>query len=185
MNEIIREHTIRALIVQRNIYLTIVFTLLVVALALSIFVFSKSERTIIIPAVLEKEFWVDGTQVSPSYLEQMGCFVGDLLLTRSSSSADMQLTILMRQVSPEFSSMLSSKLAAEIAKLKKDNASYVFFRSKVIVDPQTLSVILEGDRSLILGDKILSNVHESYRLGFRNFGGKLLLSSIERGDESK
>ncbi len=185
MNEIIREYTIRSLTVQRNISLAIVFFVLLLALILSALLFRKTERVIVIPATLEKEFWVEGLAVSPTYLEQMGCFVGDLLLTRSPASADMQLTILMRQVDPAFASILSSKLASELDKLKKDNASYVFFRTKVIVSPQNNSVILEGDRTLLLGDKALSTVRESYRLGFTNFGGRLLLASIERGENTK
>jgi conjugal transfer pilus assembly protein TraE len=180
MNEIIREHTLRALTVQRNVFLAIVFFLIILTLVLSFLLFIKSERTIVVPAVVEKEFWVEGSSVSPSYLEQMGCFLGDLLLTRSPASADMQLTILMRQTAPVFSHLLSIKLSEELVKLKKDNASYVFFKTNVIVDPQKQTVTLEGDRSLFLGDKVLSTEHECYRLCFVNFGGRLLLSSIER-----
>lgn len=182
MIEIIRQNTLRALTVQRNIFLSIVFLLLLAVLALSALLFTKTERVIVIPANLEKEFWVEGNTVSPTYLEQMGCFIGDLLLTRSPASADMQLTILMRQTAPAFVPILSKKLAAELTKLKKDNASYVFFRTKVIVDPQNQSVTLEGDRALLLGDKVLSNMRESYRLGFINFGGRLLINSIERSE---
>lgn len=185
MNEIIRENTLRALTVQRNVFLAIVFILLLLSVILSMLLFGKAERVIVIPAVLEKEFWIEGTNVSPAYLEQIGCFVGDLLLTRSPASADMQLNILMRQTAPEFSAILSSKLSAELAKLKKDNTSYVFFRTKVIVDPAKQCVILEGDRTLLLRDKVLSNTHESYRLGFANSGGRLLLASIERIEENK
>lgn len=185
MNEIIRENTLRALTLQRNIFLAIVFLLLLVMLVLSILLFRKTERVIVLPAVVEKEFWVEGANVSATYLEQMGCFIGDLLLTRSPASADMQLTILMRQISPEFLPILSNKLAAELTKLKKDNASYVFFRTKAVVDPYSLSVTLEGDRTLFLGDKVLSTSRESYRFGFTNFGGRLLLASVERGEEIK
>lgn len=183
MIEMVRENTLRSLTVQRNIFLVIVFVLLAALLTLNVFLFWRTERVIVIPANLEKEFWVDGNNVSPSYLEQMGCFVGDLLLTRSPSSADTQLTILLRQTDPAFVPILSNKLASELAKLKRDKASYVFFRTKVLVDPKNNQVTLEGDRTLLLGDKVLSNTHESYRIGFRNFGGKLLLNSIERIDE--
>ena len=185
MNEIIREHTLRGLNVQRNALFAIVCFLLVLSVSLSTLLFLKSERVIVIPAILEKEFWTEGATVSPSYLEQMGCFVGDLLLTRSPASADMQLTILMRQVAPAFVPMLSTKLTEELTKLKKDNASYVFFRTKVVVDPQKQNVTLEGDRTLFLGDKVLTTARERYRLGFINFGGRLLLASVERVEGNK
>lgn len=183
MNNIIRENTLRGLTVQRNVFITIIFILLTANLLLGILVFKKTERIIVLPAVIEKAFWVEGGGgVSASYLEQMGSFVGDLLLTRSPSSADMQLNILMRQTAPGFAPLLSSRLESELLKLKKDNASYVFFKTKMTVDPQKLSVLLEGDRVLFLGDKVLSTLHEKYTLTFLNFGGRLLLTSIERGD---
>ncbi len=180
MNEIIREHTLRALTVQRNICLALIACLLVLSLSLAAFLFKKVDRVIVIPAVLEKEFWVEGSAVSPTYLEQMGCFVGDLLLTRAPASADMQLTILMRHTDPSFAPILGGKLAAELVKLRKDNASYVFYRTKVVVEPYEKSVLLEGERTLFLGDKVLSKKIESYRLRFTNYGGQLLLSGIER-----
>ena len=184
MNELIKEHTLRGLTVQRNIFLVIVFFLLVVTLALIALLFTKSERIVVVPPIVEKEFWVDGANVSATYLEQMGCFLGDLLLTRSSASADMQLTLAMRYTAPAFAGILSHKLSGELVKLRKDNASYVFFRTKVIVDPQNQIVTLEGDRSLFMGDKIISNARESYRLTFTNFGGRLLLASIERVEKT-
>jgi conjugal transfer pilus assembly protein TraE len=180
VNEVIREHTLRALKVQRNIFLAMMFFLLLLCLLLSLLIFRKAERIVVIPAVVEKEFWVEGSSVSPSYLEQMACFVGELLLTRSPASSNTQLAILMRHTDPAFSPLLKEKLAAELAKLAKDNASYVFFRTQVTVDPEHLSVALQGDRALLLGDKILSTVKESYRLGFKNWGGRLLLASIEK-----
>ena len=185
MNEIIREYTMRGLTVQRNVLLSLVFFLLLLGLVLGSLLFGKNERVIVVPAILEKEFWIEGSFVSNTYLEQMGCFVGDLLLTRSPYSADLQLTILMRHVDPSFASILSRKLFSELEKLKKDKASYVFYRTGIVTDSQNQSVVLEGDRTLFLGDKVLSTSRESYRLKFTNFGGRLLLASIERGDDSK
>lgn len=170
----------RALTVQRNISLAVVFFLLFLTSSLTLLLFKKTERVIVIPAVVEKEFWIDGSSVSPTYLEQIGCFIGDLLLIRSPASADMQLTILMRHTAPEFSINLSSKLAAELIKLKKEHTSYIFFRTGILVEMERTSVVLEGDRSIFLGDKLISKVREKYRLGFKNDNGRLLLASIER-----
>lgn len=183
MNEIIRDYTFRSLSIQRNIFLAITFILLLLTLLLSLLLFNKSEKVIIVPTSVEKEFWIDGSTVSPTYLEQMGCFVGDLLLTRSPLSADMQLTILMRHTDPSFVNILRTKLVSEVSKLSKDNASYVFFRTKVLVNPHDHVVTLEGDRTLFLGDKILSTARESYRLGFSNHNGRLLLTSIDWGEK--
>lgn len=184
MNEIIHEHTLRSLTLQRNIFLMFCLLLLCLALILSSLLFMKSERIIVTPPIIEKEFWVDGVSVSPSYLEQMACFIGDLLLTRSPQSSDFQLSCLLRQTEPAFANMLTHKLSEELTKMKKDNSSYVFFRSQIFLDPQKCSVKLVGERVLFIGDKVLSKSQESYRLGFVNFGGRLLLASVEKEEKS-
>jgi conjugal transfer pilus assembly protein TraE len=180
MNNLMRESTIRGLTVQRNVFIVVVIIVLLTNLLLGILLFRKTERVVVLPAVVEKEFWIEGGSISASYLEQMGSFVGDLLLTRSPSSADLQLSILMRQTAPSFIPLLSKRLESELLKLKKDDASYVFFKTKIVVDPQKLTVLLEGERKLFLKEQVLSTAQERYLLSFIHFGGRLLLTSVER-----
>lgn len=183
MNEVIKEYSIRSLVLQRNFCLGLIVCLLALLFSQAYLLITKSERVIVVPSTLEKEIWIEGKNVSPSYLEQMGCFIADLLLTRSATTYEHQLTVLLRHTDPRFAPLLISKLDEELTKLKKDNASYTFFREQALTDPYNQTVTIKGERSLILGDKILTKQHETYQLGFSNTDGHLRLVSIKRDEK--
>ncbi|HEY4832933.1 MAG TPA: TraE/TraK family type IV conjugative transfer system protein, partial [Waddliaceae bacterium] len=121
------EKTTQYLRFQRNILAALSFLLSVSIVLLCTFLFLKRERVIITPPVVEKEFWVDADKVSPTYLEQYGCFLGQLLLSKSAQSALMQRTVLLRHADPSFAETLKQKLFEEEQVLQKQSASYTFF----------------------------------------------------------
>jgi hypothetical protein len=55
MNSIIRESTITGLTVKRNIFITMGLILLLTNLLFGIIFFKKTERIVVVPAVLKKE----------------------------------------------------------------------------------------------------------------------------------
>ena len=156
------------MVFQRNIFLGITVTLTVAVLVLSIFLFWKSYRVIVVPAVTEKEFWMDSRAVSPSYLEQFGSFMGQLIFSKSSQTAVSQRNIILRHTDPSFSTQLSKKLYEEEQKLNKENASYIFFPKETKVDLKTSEVTLIGDRSIYVSGNIISNEKVAYVLSFKS-----------------
>lgn len=132
-----------------------------------------------VPGVIEKEFWVDGHDVSATYLEQFGCFLGQLLLGKSSQSAPVQRTVLLRHTDPSFSGLLSKKLYEEEQLLSKQNSSYVFFPIDIQVDLPSKEVLLTGDRVFYVAGKAVSTDKESYILRFNYSGSRLLLKGVE------
>jgi len=163
---------------QRNIFAAIALLLSVGTILLSGLLFFKRERVIVVPPVVEKEFWVDGKHVSPTYLEQYGYFLGQLLLGKSSHSAPSQRTILLRHTAPQFAGTLKQKLLEEEALLKKQNASYTFFPTSVRVHPEKSEVLLEGDRIFFVSGKQISSEKECYLLKFIFSGSRLLLTEV-------
>ncbi len=119
MDRLFFERNLNSLLVQRN-FLTGLSLLLAVGLILATsFLFLKKERIVVVPSVIEKEFWVDSSTVSATYLEQFGLFLGQLLLTKSSYSADLHRTILCRHTEPNYLSPLKQKLVEEEETSKK------------------------------------------------------------------
>jgi conjugal transfer pilus assembly protein TraE len=140
------ERNLNSLSAQRN-YLVVLSLLLSIALILAcVFLFLKKERIVVVPAVVEKEFWVESNSVSATYLEQFGLFLGQLLLNKSSSSSEVSRNILCRHTTPQYLSLLKQKLVEEEDILRKQNASYVFYLHNIYVNPQKLKVTLKGDR---------------------------------------
>ncbi|MFI5342786.1 MAG: type IV conjugative transfer system protein TraE [Chlamydiales bacterium] len=178
MNRPVLEKSLHFLEFQRNILVTISLLMAIGVIILSSFLFLKRERIIIAPPVIEKEFWVDSHHVSPSYLEQLGLFLGQLLLGKSSQSAPSQRSILLRHADPSFVGMLKQRLIEEEEILKKQNAAYVFYPMDVKVDSSQMSLTLLGDRLLFVAGKQVSSEREEYTLYFSLLGSKMLLKGI-------
>ena len=140
MKQKMYEKYVERILYQRNIFSFLCLILSVSIFVLSFFLFLKRERVIVAPAVIEKEFWVEGNYVSSTYLEQFGLFLGQLLLEKSIGSAPMQRQILLRHASSNFSANLTKKLIEEEEILKKQTLSYVFFPIEIEVFPKHLKV---------------------------------------------
>ena len=170
---------------QRNIFAALAVLLSITLVLMSSFLFLKRERIIVTPPIIEKEFWVEGKKVSPTYLEQYGYFLGQLLLGKSSQSAPTQRNILLRHTDPSFSGTLRNKLVEEEETLKKQNASYTFFPVMVRVNPEKNEVLIEGDRVFFVSGKQVSSEREGYVLSFNYSGSRLLLTGISSTDNKR
>lgn len=173
------------LLFQRNIFAAISILLAVSLVLLSTFLFLKRERIIVVPPLVEKEFWIDGNNVSPTYFEQFGYFLGQLLLGKSSHSAPSQRNLLLRHTDPSFVGTLKQKLMEEEEMLHKQNASYTFFPISTHVNPEKKEVLIEGDRVLFVGGKQVSLEREGYILSFNFSGSRLLLSGITSSEHRR
>ena len=136
MNKELFERNQQFLLFQRNIFCALSLILAVSLVVLLFFLFTKRERIVVVPPVVEQTFWVDGKNVSSTYLEQFGYFLSSLLLTKSPETAASQRTILLRHADAAFSGELKNKLIEEETKLKKQNASYVFHPMKIEAKPK-------------------------------------------------
>lgn len=173
------QRSLRQMFYQRNVLLGLTALLAVSQVVLSIFLFLKNEKTIIVPGVVEKEFWVSIDSVSPTYLEQYGYFIGQLLLNKSAHSASTQKRQLLRHTAPQLASDLHRKLTEEEAMLTKQNAAYVFYPVNIQVNQNELSVILTGDKTVYVAGKAVSTDRENYTFSFSYDGARLLLKEIK------
>lgn len=179
MNSLNHQKSLRQLFFQRNVLLGLTVLLAFSQSVLSTFLFFKNERTIIVPAVINKEFWVNGDNVSATYLEQFGYFLSQLVLNKSAQSAPTQRMQVLRHTTAEFSGELNRKLMDEEAMLIKQNASYVFYPVDIQVNPDKFEVLLKGDRTFYISGKPVSTQRESYLLSFSYSGARLLLNEIK------
>lgn len=178
MNHSFFEASYKQAITQRNLFIFLSFFLSISLIALSSLLFFKRERIIISPPHIQKEFWVDGNSVSPTYIEQFSSFMGQLLLNKSVNSAPNQRTILLRHTYVSFAPELRQKLIREEEMLKKQNSSYVFYPVSISVDCESLTSLISGDRVCFVNEKQISTVRESYLLSFVYTGSGFFLDGI-------
>lgn len=165
---------------QRDVLLPMCAILSVTQLLTLGFLFFKKERVILIPPVVNQPMWIDGYAVSPTYLEQMGVFLGQTLLSNSVQSLQAGRDMLLRFVHPSVYTHFRQHLIEEEAHLQKQQGSYHFHVCSVTVDPGTNSVLLEGDRASYIGDRRIDQAREKYRLTFAFSHGRYLLTGCTK-----
>lgn len=185
MNTKFQNKSIESLLFQRNIFIALTGIISLTLLLSMVLLFWKNEKIIVVPPTIEKTFWVDAHSVSPTYLEQFGYFLGQLVLSKSSQSALSQREVLLKHTDPSYAGLLNKKLIKEEEMLSKQNASYVFFPTSVQVQPDSLEVLLSGERTLYVSGSPLSKKKEQYVLNFVNCGSRILLKGISSYEEAK
>jgi type IV conjugative transfer system protein TraE len=160
---------------QRNMLFPIVVLLGLSQLLLIILLFWKDDRTIFMPPVLDKPFYIHGSSYSASYYEQMGLFLANLLLTKTAETAEHQHQLLYKYVDPELLGVFKRDLMDEVETLQKDSAGYVFYPTETRVNLGTHSVLLKGERHTFVGAHRVDVSKEAYRLTFVQRGHLLYL----------
>lgn len=170
----------QTLLKQRNMLFPIVMIMGVSQLLLIMLLFWKDDRTIFVPPVLDKPFSIHGSSYSASYYEQMGLFLCNLLLTKTTETAEQQHQLLFKYVDPELLGVFKRDLMDEVETLKKDNAGYVFYPTETKVNLGNHSVLLKGERHTYVGTQRIEVSKESYRLMFVQRGHLLFLRYFQK-----
>ncbi len=165
---------------QRNMLFPVVVLMGISQVLLILMVFWKDEKTILVPPVLERPFSVDGSAYSASYFEQMGLFISNLILTKSSSTSASQNTLLYKYIDPEMIGSFKRDLLDEEEFLKKDNSGYVFYPKETLVNLGSKSVLIKGERHSYIGSQRVDISNEAYRLTFVLRGNILLLQNLQK-----
>ncbi|MBI3211287.1 MAG: hypothetical protein HYZ47_01195, partial [Simkania negevensis] len=109
----------------------------------------KKERTIIVP-LTGTPSWIEESQSSQNYLENMGTFLSDLLLSRSPADVTWRNEHLLKHVHPAFYHQISSKLKEEEAFLTQQDQSFVFRPERSFANPSQMTFTIEGESLIII-----------------------------------
>jgi len=163
---------------QRNALAGLAGILLIVVLLQTVLLFFKNERVIISPPELNQSYWVEGNRFSPSYLEEMSLLFTHLMLDVTEESVIPQGEVILRYVNPEHYGEFKSKLLSDEKRLKKQQLS-LHFSPKNVVLPEPLVAEIQGILTSYVASQKVSQVQETYRLGFSQKRGRLFLDSFQ------
>jgi conjugal transfer pilus assembly protein TraE len=137
------------------------------------------ERTIVVPPVIEKTFWVTKDRVSKEYLEQMASFVAWLILDVTPATIDWKKDILLNYVAPEQHGYLKSRQEVEAERLKRINASTFFLPQQLVVNDQDQTVAVRGRlRTQVNGQETATDT-KAYLAEFQYAGGRVHLKAFK------
>ncbi len=160
---------------SENLFLRSVTLLLGISLVITTLMLSvKTERILLVPPKMTKEFWIERDRVAPEYMEQMGVFVATLVGNLSPVNAEFNVNMLIRHYldpshqNPE----VIQELLGQAAYIKKNNITQAFFPSSIsIVDSENMKVRVEGSSIINIGTNRISGERVSYLIRFdaRNY----------------
>lgn len=168
---------------QRNMLLGLTAALLVLLTILSLCLLFKSERVILLPPEVRREFWAEGNRFSPEYLEEMAVYFLHLALDVNQATLPYNTEMLSRYSDVETSNYLRTKYEKDIKKLKQNDASTTFEVKEVTVYPDRNMVHAEGTLNSYVGAKRIKEIHEVYEVGFKTYRGRLFFREIKRVDQ--
>jgi conjugal transfer pilus assembly protein TraE len=163
----------------RGIVIGLLSGALLVAL-LCVFSLIGTERTIVIPPTIEKTFWVTKDRVSRSYLEQMGAFIGWLVLDVSPPTIAWKTSVLLEYVSPSEHGAMKTQMDLEADRLRTSNASSTFLLQQLVANENEQSVEVVGRlRRQINGADVGEPQLHAYHLQFEFAGGRVHLKTFK------
>jgi len=143
----------------------------------------KTQRTIFLPPQINKSFWVDGEQLSPEYIEQMGDWVVSMFATVSPASIDYRNAVLLKLVHPSNYGELQLRFEAGAMRLKAENLSKVFMPREIRMDHAQHRVAFLGTQDLWLGDKkVSSGAPAAYVVGFHFDGSYTTIRELREAN---
>lgn len=152
-------------------------------LVLSAILYDKSARTQIVPPEVRRSFWVDGKNLDPVYLEEMGDYVVQKFATFTPATVERQHGQILKLVEPAVYGELSVMWKAADAKVKQDQITQIFHPREVRVAPETSRVALIGYLDTWIADKKLGGSPlKAYVAQFKFNGSATQVSSVKEAD---
>ncbi len=170
---------------QRNMLLGLTATLLLLLMILSLSLFFKSERVIVLPPEVRREFWVEGNRFSPEYLEEMAMYFIHLSFDVNQTTLPYNTEILSRYADVETANYLRTKHEKDIKKLKNNDASTTFEVQEVVVYPDRNVVQVSGLLNKYVSNRKISDSRDIYEVRFKTYRGRLFFKSIKKIDGEK
>jgi conjugal transfer pilus assembly protein TraE len=150
-----------------------------VLLGISNLVLIGKERVVVLPAEVNRSFWIASDSVSESYLEQMAQFLVPLLLNISPSTAAFNSEQFLAQVAPRYFSAIKIQLVAQQIELERLGMSTSFEARHFKINSKKLRVEVEGALHTTLGNSLMPPENKVYRLQFVREQGRLWIRSFE------
>ena len=141
------------------------------------------EKTVIVPPQIEKSFWVSGTEVSKSYLEQMAYWYAGLALNVTPSTGEYQKQQFLHYATPADTGRLAAEMAVRLDFLNKNNTATLFTAQTLNTDEKLMKVAIVGQLDTFVGDKRASARRTAFVVGFKYLNGRLYVSEFKETNE--
>lgn len=137
------------------------------------------DRQTMVPPTIDKTFWVNKKRVSPEYLEQMGYFIGQLVLSATPDNVEYQTKVLLQYACPSAYGKLKTDQAVAGNALKRDSISTLFNTRLIQVDEKTLKAALTGTMTTWVSNKKAPDYAKTYLGKFEYQNGRICVADFK------
>lgn len=166
---------------ENRIFYIVVIGLLMVNLFFGFLLYKASvdKTVVVLPPNVAKEFWVAGNKLSRAYLEQVGIFLADRILSVSPENVDASIDMITPffTTNPEQVKALKETLAGYRASIKRENWFQSFYPLKVVITERSITV--EGVLRKTAGVTYIGQEKKSIQFFFEVKNGRLLITEVK------
>ena len=162
--------------------IAVLLTLANILLAVKVFSMEDSQRTLFLPPTVTKEFWVQGDEVSPEYLEDLAMSLSSLALTYNPSNFRARSKRLLRYAAPFAHPELETRFEDEADNVERYRISSVFHVQHATT--RGLRVALLGRLDRNTGTKSMESRRAAFLVEFANIDGTLFLTKLKEVDHA-
>jgi conjugal transfer pilus assembly protein TraE len=162
----------------------IIYALLFIVLLQGIMLYrtASNREVIVIPPKVDKEFWVSGQSLSYAYMEQVGVYLADSLLSVSPANVDQALSRIMPFLTTDPAQVkeIRDSFAGYSKAVKENDWWQSFYPMKVIVDDKHNKIDVHGVLRKMTGNVYVgqeSNKVISFNYEVRN--GRLIITGVK------
>jgi conjugal transfer pilus assembly protein TraE len=177
------KHLRTAVVIQRYSIIGLVGAVLLSLVV--VYNLTGRERTVLVPPVIEKSFWVSHDKVGATYLEQMGAFMGYLILDVDGTSVEWKRNLLLQYVRPSNQGEFETRQQLEGERLKALKASTSFAISGIKPNERDMTVVLRGRLATYVNGMRTTEVPKAYLLHFNYSNARIQLTRFEEVDDEQ
>lgn len=150
-------------------------------LSLRLLLHTDKERTVVVPPLIDKTFWVERDDVAPELLVDMGIFLVQLAYNVSPASVDYQSKALLKYAAPEAYGTLKDATGVAAARMHEDQSSTVFTPRAFLTDkrPGKKAVAFIGDLKTYVTTNLVSTRGVAIMVSFKYQNGRLYIDQLK------
>ena len=142
----------------------------------------KTERTVIVPSYIDRKFYVEGSKVSPEYLEMMSKYAVELLANYTPETIKDRYDEFLRFIAPSQYNTVSSALLGMINDTTTYRISQYFIPQDIKVQDKTITIV--GLLRKYVQDKELNTYRATYKMEFHIENGRFLIDAFNKIEDT-
>ncbi len=170
MKQVYKEKILDVVAMRWQMIAVLLFLSLGLNMLLTVSLFFKTDKVILVPQGLKEEVWVKGGTVSESYLREVANHFVTYYLTLSPQTSPDSKAVLVRHVHPSYMDSFLNNFYESVKRMRDKESRTSFLVKGIQVNREAHQVYVQGLRRVYMGETLVKKAIETYALSFTNEG---------------